>query len=191
MGDKAEAAGTRSGTETNADETAPAVRIRHSEHLYVTWWAWPLPLLGATLLAAEIHMGYPGLRGWLPYVVMLALALLLLISLGRVRVRVSEGEGGGELWIGDAHLPLRFVGEVETVTREQKRKALGPQLDPAAFVVHRGWIAPLVRVRLTDPDDPTPYWLFSTRRPDVVAGLLLELRPDHPGPDATRGGRAV
>jgi hypothetical protein len=29
-----------------------------------------------------------------------------------------------------------------------------------------------VRVRLTDPADPTPYWLFSTRRPERVAELL-------------------
>jgi hypothetical protein len=29
-----------------------------------------------------------------------------------------------------------------------------------------------VRVELTDPEDPTPYWLFSTRRPQRVAELL-------------------
>nr|WP_165777462.1 DUF3093 domain-containing protein [Amycolatopsis antarctica] len=155
--------------------------MRHSERLYVTWWAWPLPLLGAALLAAEIHMGYPGVRGWLPYVLLLGLTVLLLIALGRARVRVTgdgaEENGGGELWVGDAHLPLRYVGAVEIVPREQKRKALGPHLDPAAFVVHRGWVGPLVRVHLTDPADPTPYWLFSTRRPERLAGVLGEHRP--------------
>src|SRR5207302_3349682 len=29
--------------------------IRHSERLYVPWWNWPLPLIGAGLIAATIH----------------------------------------------------------------------------------------------------------------------------------------
>lgn len=116
-------------------------------------------------------MGYPGIRAWLPYLIVLPLVVVLLIALGRTRVRVTGGEQP-ELWVGEAHLPLRYVGEVEVIERAHKRKALGPQADPAAFVVHRGWVGPVLRVRLTDPDDPTPYWLFSTRRPDVVAELL-------------------
>ncbi|WP_416332599.1 DUF3093 family protein [Amycolatopsis echigonensis] len=44
--------------------------------------------------------------------------------------------------------------------------------DPAAFVLHRGWVGPAVRFTLTDPADPTPYWLFSTRKPQRVVELL-------------------
>ncbi|MWD30886.1 DUF3093 family protein, partial [Aquicoccus sp. SCR17] len=33
-----------------------------------------------------------------------------------------------------------------------------------AFVNVRGWIAPVVRIQLTDERDRTPYWLTSTRR---------------------------
>lgn len=139
----------------------------------MSWWAWPLPLLGGALIAAEIHMGYPGLRAWLPYVVLLGLMVLALTALGRVRVRVTEDEHDGpQLWVGDAHLPLRFVGRVEVIGKADKRKALGPELDPAAFVVHRWWIGPVVRVHLTDPADPTPYWVLSTRQPERLAALL-------------------
>ncbi|MDT7726784.1 MAG: hypothetical protein QOI21_3360 [Actinomycetota bacterium] len=125
----------------------------------------------AGLLAAEIDMGYPGVRAWLPYVVMLPLAVALMLALGRTRVRVTGGDDP-ELWVGDAHLPLRYVGEVEVIGKARKRKALGQDADPAAFVHHRGWVGPVVRVTLTDPEDPTPYWLFSTRNPDAVAELL-------------------
>jgi hypothetical protein len=116
-------------------------------------------------------MGYPGIRGWLPYVILLPLMAAMVISLGRTRIRVTGGDEP-ELWIGDAHLPLRFVGEVEVIDRHHKRKALGPDADPAAFVVHRGWVGPVIRARLTDPADPTPYWLFSTRKPEALAALL-------------------
>ena len=46
------------------------------------------------------------------------------------------------------------------------------QLDPAAYVLHRGWVGPMVLVVLDDPDDPTPYWLVSCRRPDRVLAAL-------------------
>ncbi|RZQ63073.1 DUF3093 domain-containing protein [Amycolatopsis suaedae] len=153
-----------------SDTASAPTTTRHSERLYVPWWGWPLPLIGGALLAAEIHMGYPGLRGVLPYVVLLPLVVLVLLVLGRAKVRVT----GTELEVGDARLPLRFAGEVEVIDKERKRKALGPESDPAGFVLHRGWVGPMVKVWLTDPDDPTPYWIFSTRKPEKVAALLRE-----------------
>ena len=143
-------------------------RTEHAEHLFVTWYWWPLPLIAACLLAAEVHMGYPGVRAWLPYAVLIPLAVLLIWRAGRARVAVEDGE----LRVGDARLPLEFVGEVEVFPRERKRAALGPHLDPAAYLLHKGWIGPLVRVRVDDPADPTPYWLFSTRHPERVTAAL-------------------
>jgi len=140
------------------------------ERLYVPWWNWPLPLIGAGLMAATIHLGYPGLRAWLPYVVLIPLMIALMVQLGRTKVEVT----GAELRVGKAHLPLRFIGAVEVIDKEHKRKAMGPELDPAAYIAHRGWVGPLLRVHLTDPDDPTPYWIFSTRKPEKVAALLRE-----------------
>jgi hypothetical protein len=160
-------------TKGGTTATVTRDRVKHSERLYVPWWGWPLPILGGVLLAAEIHMGYPGVRAWLPYLIMIPLVAALLLSLGKSRVRVLEDDDGErELEVGDARLPLRFAGEVEVIARKDKRKALGPELDPAAFVLHRGWVGPVVRMRLTDPDDPTPYWVFSTRRPEALVKLL-------------------
>ncbi|WP_370942761.1 DUF3093 domain-containing protein [Amycolatopsis sp. cg5] len=144
--------------------------IRYSERLYVPWWNWPLPLIGGALMAATIDLGYPGLRGWLPYVVVEALVVAIILTLGRAKVRITDTE----LLVGDAHIPLEFLGEAEIFDRDHKRAALGRDADPAAFVAHRGWVGPAVRVRLTDPDDPTPYWLFSTRKPERVAELLRQ-----------------
>lgn len=143
---------------------------QHSERLYVPWWGWPLPIIAAGLLAAEVDMGITGLPQWLPFVVLIPLMAAWLISLGRTRIAVTDGE----LWAGKAHLPLRFVGEVEVIDKNHKRKALGPELDPAAFVAHRGWVGPVLRVHLTDPADPTPYWIVSSRRPEALAELLRQ-----------------
>lgn len=132
------------------------------------WYNWPLPLIGAALMAATIHLGYPGLRAWLPYVVVIALMIAVLVQLSRSKVEVTDGE----LRVGKARLPLRYIGAVEVIGKDRKRKALGPELDPAAFMLYRGWVGPVLRVRLNDPEDPTPYWVFSTRRPDHLAELL-------------------
>lgn len=154
-------------TPRGAAEKAPA-GTTHAEHLYVTWYWWLLPLLAAGLLAAEVHLGYPGVRAWLPYVVLLPLTAVLIWRAGRMPVRVE----GGELLVGNAHVRLEHLGEVRVIGAKDKRKALGPRLDPTAYVLHRGWVGPLVLVRVTDEDDPTPYWVFSTRHPEKVASLL-------------------
>ncbi|SES30928.1 DUF3093 domain-containing protein [Actinokineospora terrae] len=161
--------------------TAAPPRAAYRERLYVTWYWWPLPLVAATLLAAEIHMGHPGVRAWLPYLVIIPLTLVLILRAGTTRVAVADGE----LWVGDAHLPLEHAGEVEVFDvagasgqAAAKRKVLGPNLDPAAFLLHRGWVRPLLRVRVTDPDDPTPYWVFSTRRPRELAEAIAAGRAE-------------
>ncbi|MFI0466380.1 MULTISPECIES: DUF3093 domain-containing protein [Saccharopolyspora] len=138
------------------------------ERLYTSWWAWPLPVIGAAIMAATVHMGYPGVRAWLPYAVLIPLAIAIPLWLGRTKIEVVDGE----LWVGDAHLPLRFVEDAEAITPAEQRRALGPDLDPAAFMVHRSSIRTSVRIWLNDPDDPTPYWVISTRRPERLIAAL-------------------
>jgi hypothetical protein len=130
----------------------------HAERLYVPWYSWLMPMFAAALMAATVHLGYPGLRAWLPYVVLVPLMALLIWRAGRAPVRIEDDE--------------LHVGTVEVFGAKEKRKVLGPRLDPTAFVLHRGWVGPTVRVEVTDPEDPTPYWVFSTRHPDKVASLL-------------------
>ena len=138
------------------------------ERLSVPLW-WYLPAIGvAVLLGAEVHMGYPGVRSWIGYAVTVPLFVVALIWLGRTRVRVA----GGELQVGAAALQLRHVGRVEIVPKVGKQDALGPELDPAAFLMHRAWVGPVVRVELTDPDDRTPYWIFSVRDPERLVAAL-------------------
>ncbi len=153
------------------------------ERLSVPWWWWPLGIGIAALLAAEVHLGYPGVRAWLPYLLTAPVAVAVLLRLGRHRVQLS----GDELRVGDAHVPLHHLGEVVAVPARYKRRALGPELDPAAYVLHRPWIGSLLRVELTDPDDPTPYWLFSVRRAGELATLLHQQPPRERS--QTRNGR--
>lgn len=73
---------------------------------------------------------------------------------------------------GRASVPTRLLGDVVWARGEGARQERGPRLDARAFLLIRGWIDPVVRVALDDPEDPTPYWLVSTRRPETLAAAL-------------------
>lgn len=144
----------------------------YRERLIVPWWAWPLSLGAAALLAAEIGLGAPGLRTWLPYATLLPLAALGLWWAGRIRVVVA----GGELRVDDARLPVHLVADAIPLDAAGRRELLGTGADPLAFVVQRPWVSGAVQVLLADPADPTPYWVVSSRQPDRLTAALLAAR---------------
>jgi hypothetical protein len=96
----------------------------------------------------------------------------VLLWLGRIEVQVVSTGSDVELWAGQAHLPASVISRSAAVPRSAKSSALGRQLDPAAFVLHRNWVGPMVLVVLDDPDDPTPYWMVSCRHPERVLAAL-------------------
>jgi hypothetical protein len=142
----------------------------YRERLSLSWWLWLPAVAVAAALAAEVKLGAPGAATWVAYLVLLPLTVLGLWRVGRIRIEVSNGE----LRVDDAHIPLRYIGEVTPVPADEKRDLLGPHADPEAFVVQRPWIGPAVRVEVRDPADPTPYWLISTRRPEALAAALRD-----------------
>jgi hypothetical protein len=129
----------------------------------------------AALIAFEVNLGIESIPLWAPFVILTLVAAAALTWLGRIDVRVVASGGETELWVGRAHLPMSVIARTAEVPRTAKSAALGRQLDPAAYVVHRPWIGSLVLIVLDDADDPTPYWLISSRRPDR---LLAALRGD-------------
>ena len=75
------------------------------------------------------------------------------------------------LTAGRAHIGLEYLGVPEGFRGDAARVQRGPALDGRAFTLLRGAL-PVVRIPVTDPGDPCPYWLISTRRPeDLVAAL--------------------
>jgi hypothetical protein len=155
-------------------DTRPTTQtVRYRERLWVPWWWWPPALAFAALIALEVDQGVRALPAWVAFAVLLPVAVIVLILLSKTEVRVvGDNSEDTELWVGPAHLPVAVVSRSAEVPRSAKSAALGRQLDPAAYVVHRAWVGPMVLLVLADPDDPTPYWLVSTRHPDQVLSAL-------------------
>jgi Protein of unknown function (DUF3093) len=146
--------------------------IRYRETLRTPWW-WYLVAVGiACLLAAEFHIAGYRLTDWIPFGTLVPLSILLVWWLGHSRLEIADGE----IRIRGAHLPLRYISGAVGLDPRTLRLVVGRQGDPAAFISIRPWIGPGVQLWLDDDEDPTPYWVVSTRHPDQVVALL---RSDH------------
>lgn len=143
---------------------------RYAERLHVPAWWWVAAAVVAGVFGYEISLAAHG-AAWsvVGYPVSAALLGWLLWSMGRVRIRVTAD---GELIADKATLPRSVIDRAASVPPSAKSAALGRQLDPAAYLMHRAWVKSMVLLVLDDPDDPTPYWLVSTRHPEQVLAAL-------------------
>jgi hypothetical protein len=170
LGTEARRTLTRVTSEPSARTAAPAPA--YAERLSIPWFAWPGWLAVSALLAAEVSLGSTGLRGWVPFAVLLPLTLAFLWRADRIKVAVTATE----FQVDDARLPLGVIADVVALDAAGKREALGVGAHPLAFVVQRPWIKGAVQVLLDDPADPTPFWVVSTRHPVELATALLRAR---------------
>ena len=100
-----------------------------------------------------------------------ASAGLVALVLGRAKtIEVTDAE----LRVGNVRIPRAELGGAEALEGEQARLERGPQLHPRAYMVLRGTSQKLVKIEVRSAQDPTPYWLFSSRHPGrVVAALSI------------------
>ena len=102
----------------------------------------------------------------------------LLVVLGTTTVALR----GDELHVGRAHIPVGLLGAGRTLDRAGVRAAVGPGSDARAFVCLRAWLPAAVELPVIDPEDPTPTWLVSSRRPEALLAAVS---------DAQRRGQAA
>ncbi|AJM77650.1 DUF3093 domain-containing protein [Rathayibacter toxicus] len=137
---------------------------------------WPAPWLiiaTALVIPASILVFAPlnFLVGIVVAAVLYAGCVLSLLALSPT-IEITDRE----LRAGRAHIPLELLGEPQAHRAQQAFAERGPRLDARAFLVIRGWVKDVVQVPVHDPNDPTPYWLLSSRRPDAMVAAIQESR---------------
>ncbi len=133
------------------------------------WWVQGVMLVASLWLALVVAV--PGPAAWICTGLALALLSGLLVSYGGARVSVADG------WFraGRAKIEGVHLGAVAALDPEETRRVAGPEADARAFLLLRPYRKRAVRVQITDPADPTPYWLVSSRDPEALARAVQGL----------------
>ena len=95
-----------------------------------------------------------------------AIVIVLLATTATIEVTPTQ------LRAGKARIERRFISGATAFTGADATAERGVKLDARAWLLVRGWVPDLVRVELNDPEDPTPYWLVASRKPEELAKAL-------------------
>ncbi|MBK0421271.1 DUF3093 domain-containing protein [Leucobacter sp. CSA2] len=105
-----------------------------------------------------------------------AIVVYLLIALALILMSPSIRVENGTLMAGRARIPVSELGDVELLGAEAMRAAIGTELDARSYTLVRGWIHRGVRIANTDPEDPAPFWIITTRHPKRLADAIAAAR---------------
>jgi hypothetical protein len=138
------------------------------------WWVQGTMLVASLWLAVIVAL--PATAAWVVTGVALAVLVGVLVSVGSARLSVADGVfRAGRATISGTHL-----GTATALDPETTRRISGVEADARAYLLLRPYLKRSVKVEITDPADPTPYWLVSTRHPDRLARALTALNEASP-----------
>jgi len=148
------------------NSTPRGATVLFSEKLRPNFWIW---LVAAGLSAAGILVFAPismtvGITA--AVVLFTIIAVMLVLSTPTITVTAQT------LQVGRAVIERRYVGAATQFRGKEATAERGTRLNGLAYLCIRGWVDPVVRIEITDPSDPTPYWLTSTRRPEQLIAAL-------------------
>jgi len=99
------------------------------------------------------------------------LLLLIWASLSTpLRIEVSNKK----VCVGRAEIEREFITAVHDLDSRQMALTRGRDADPRCWMALRFWVGTGVKIEISDPKDPTPYWLVSTKKAAAVATALLK-----------------
>ena len=133
---------------------------------------WPTPWLfiSSLLLIPAVIIVFAPIKMIVGIVMAIAMyvAFVLFLVLSTKTIRIVDGY----FHAGRASIPLEFLGTPEAFTREDAIEQRGQRLDARAWILIKGGIGPVVKLPILDVNDPTPYWLISTRHPKRLVDTL-------------------
>ncbi|GAA1319624.1 DUF3093 domain-containing protein [Leucobacter albus] len=146
--------------------TAQTTAVRFRERLlpgpaFFGAWLLLIPATALIMMPIEKSLAIPVAVGLYIVVALIFVALSPVIE---VRDRT--------LTAGRARISVDLIGEVEPLGSDALRHAIGPGADARNFMVVRGWIHRGLKLEITDAEDPTPYWIVTSRKPVALAEAL-------------------
>jgi hypothetical protein len=152
---------------------SPAVYVERLS-IRARWWV--IVLVIALFGSSELFAGFDGRVIAIVVAAVVVPTVVLLAFAGRTVLRV-DADG---IHVAGASMPFAEMDSVQALDRQETRLMLGPQADPAARLVVRGYIPASVIIRPLDTG--RPYWLVSTRHPQEVIAAVEQAARATPAP---------
>jgi len=100
--------------------------------------------------------------------VVVYITIVVLMVVKAPSIELTEGQ----LRVGKASISRTHLGAASGFSGSHAIEQRGTKLDARAWVMFTGWVDPVVRIDIDDPQDPVPYWLVSTRHPEEFVAAL-------------------
>ena len=133
----------------------------------IMWWVLASLFALSVLLAVGAYLGPVWGIGTALATVMVAAAIF-------ISAAVVISIDARETRIGRASIEHAYIASSQALAAEEARQRAGVGADARAHLVLRPYVRTAVEITLDDPEDPVPYWLVSTRRPQQLAEALRE-----------------
>jgi hypothetical protein len=140
---------------------------RETLRVPASWWIIAVALVVTLFVITYVPVGL--FAAVLVGGVTLLIALLIFVQYGGARIEVDAQR----FRAGRATIDRAQLGRIEPLTGDAARTAFGRECDPKAYLLLRSYVRGAVRVEITDPADPAPYWVVATRHPDRLAAALI------------------
>lgn len=141
------------------------------ERLYPNFGVWVI-VVGLAFVPAVIFAPIDMTIGVVASVITLIILVIMMVtSIPTILVTRSV------LQVGRARIDRMYVGTAEAFIKEEATAQRGTGLHGLTYLCIRGWIDAVVKIEITDKEDPAPYWLVSSRHPDELAELLTTRTP--------------
>jgi hypothetical protein len=103
-----------------------------------------------------------------------AVATMLVAAAIFVSASIVISVDPDQMSVGRASIEHAYITACRALDAEQTRQRAGVEADARAHLVLRPYVKTAVEITLNDQDDPVPYWLVSTRRPQELAAAQRE-----------------
>lgn len=94
-------------------------------------------------------------------------AVIIFLAMSPV-IEVSDGV----LRAGRATISLEHIGTIEALGSASLRNAIGQGADARNYLLVRGWVHIGLKLEIVDPNDSTPYWIITSRKPLTLEKAL-------------------
>ncbi|NDH65359.1 MAG: DUF3093 domain-containing protein [Microbacteriaceae bacterium] len=142
--------------------SASSETITFTERVYPSIWSLAPTLLLTPAVALVAMPFMPAFAAFTIGVFSSIIAIFVALGMS-TRVTLSTLASSQTLRVGRSVVDRKYLGKVTLVESDGYREALGPGLSALAHVRLQAGVKTLVQIEIQDPQDVTPYWLFSCR----------------------------